>query len=514
MNFKKNKLYFLYILVFIALIYTRFSGLDWGLPYPMHPDERNIAVAIQGLSFSNLDPNFYAYGQFSIYLGFLVAKIFQFFDGDLNYLVSFSESILALRSISAAASVLSLFLLLKIGSFFNLKKYQKILLAFLYSFSIYSIQFAHFGTTESLLMLFYLVIIYYCFCLYKNNKTKYLFLKLGIVCGLSIATKISSIIFCFLPFGVVFYKAFCLKNQDKKILVKNIAIFIFAAAFFSIVFSPFNLIKFDEFYNSIRYESAVASGNVKVFYTRQFEDTVPIIFQFLYIFPYSLGFAHYFLFIIGFIFLPWKREFNLLRLAFLIYFIPTSFLYTKWTRFVAPILPICTLFAFLMLRKFNKLVILISCVIFLWFGISFLKIYQFADVRIQASEWINKNIKSGSRILSEDRNVVYTPLFGIDRYDVVDFNFYDLETNRYIRNQLQQNIITADYIIVPSRRIYANHKKNMYPQIAKYYEDLFSGKLGFKLIKTFDLGFSDEAAEETFTVFDHPVIRIYKKIKN
>ena len=29
----------------------------------------------------------------------------------------------------------------------------------------------------------------------------------------------------------------------------------------------------------------------------------------------------------------------------------------------------------------------------------------------------------------------------------------------------------------------------------------------------FDLGLNDEMAEETFSVFDHPVIRIFKKIK-
>ena len=51
---------------------------------------------------------------------------------------------------------------------------------------------------------------------------------------------------------------------------------------------------------------------------------------------------------------------------------------------------------------------------------------------------------------------------------------------------------------------------------------LFNGRLGFEKIKQFssypklsflrlNLEFPDEDAEETWSVFDHPVIRIFKK---
>ena len=48
----------------------------------------------------------------------------------------------------------------------------------------------------------------------------------------------------------------------------------------------------------------------------------------------------------------------------------------------------------------------------------------------------------------------------------------------------------------------------------EYYEKLFSGELGFSKVAEFSSGQNDEAAEETFTVFDHPVIRIFKKVKS
>ena len=53
----------------------------------------------------------------------------------------------------------------------------------------------------------------------------------------------------------------------------------------------------------------------------------------------------------------------------------------------------------------------------------------------------------------------------------------------------------------------------------EYYQDLFSGKLGFEKVKEFTLSPSifginipDQSADESFTVYDHPQILIYKKI--
>ena len=62
-----------------------------------------------------------------------------------------------------------------------------------------------------------------------------------------------------------------------------------------------------------------------------------------------------------------------------------------------------------------------------------------------------------------------------------------------------------------------------YPQLVEYYRKLFSGKLGFKKVAEFAsfpqielLGqqfvvFPDETAEESYSAFDHPVIRIYQR---
>ena len=113
-----------------------------------------------------------------------------------------------------------------------------------------------------------------------------------------------------------------------------------------------------------------------------------------------------------------------------------------------------------------------------------------------------------------------------------------------LQKELKEAVVLADYIFVPSRRVFYNHTcvgldgkitttrhsaekctylARTYPVLKQYYEDLFSGKSGFQKVAEFTsyprlelfgrtiLEFPDESAEETFTVFDHPVMRVYKR---
>lgn len=171
-------------------------------------------------------------------------------------------------------------------------------------------------------------------------------------------------------------------------------------------------------------------------------------------------------------------------------------------------------------------------------GIAYLSVYRNQDTRFAASEWIYNHIPPNSTILSETANVIDLPVlpphFGdssvfIPSYDVISFNFYDLDADSSLVLELNAALKKADYIVVPSRRIFADHTcvtpqksvapntakcrylQKTYPLVNEYYQKLFSGKLGYKEIKTFDPGLQDEYAEEAWTVFDHPTVRIYKK---
>lgn len=514
------------ILLIFFLIFTRFVDLSWGYPYFFHPDERNIAVSLEQLScdsISNLksclNPKFFAYGQFFIYLGY----IFSFTQKTL----SFFDVALILRSISAVFSVFTVLaglLIVRelIGNRIRIYQNKIILIAtaLVLIFSPSQIQFAHFGTTESILAFFYTALIYISI-LFIRNKIQSINYLIGssALLGLAVATKVSSMIFLIIPFITLFF-------TEKKDIKKKI-LYLIHISFFTIVlaifFSPHYLISSKEFLSSLSYESAVALGRVKVFYTRQFEMAIPIIFQFQKIFPYALGIPALIFFILSILYLPRTKENKFLILSFLAYFIPTAFIYTKWTRFMAPVMPLMIIIVLLFLvhlffvKTRNKLFGLIFfCITVLAIstpGAYFTQIYLNGDTRIKASEWIVNNIPSESVILSETANVVDIPVGNRkgNNYEVVSFNLYDIDEDELLYNNLLEEIERANYILVPSRRIFANHDKNKYSKLVNYYDDLFNNRLGFEKVAEFKI-LDDEMAEETFSVFDHPVVRIYKRI--
>ncbi len=525
-NGKTILIVIIWFLIIVLLFYTRFINLNWGLPYPMHPDERNMANTVQSLNcnikyqISNIkncfNPHFFAYGQLPLYLGYLLTWVFKGYRNFGSLVITLEEAVISLRMISAIASIINVFVLMKIVNLIS-KKNQSHYMILILIFSPFFIQFSHFGTTESLLMLFYSLIIYFSMRLIAR-RTTYEVVWLALVSGLAVATKVSSILFIIVPLTAILSS---LRSWDR---YKNLFKFGLLAGTFMIIFSPHNFINFQDFVGAMRYESDVALGRVLVFYTRQFVETVAIWFQLTKIFPYVLGWPLYIFGILGFLRLSWKDEkINLLRFAFLIYFIPSAFLYAKWSRFMAPVFPLMTVFAILFMqnfiiqlnRKFWIPAFAGMTLILIIPGISYLSVYQNPDVRFQASEWIYKNIPNNSYILSETANVVDIPIAnGSNNYNVISFNFYDLDESQELQSELKKHIEKADYIFVPSRRIFANHPKDKYPLLSNYYDKLFSGKLGFIKVAEFSSGLNDEKAEETWTVFDHPVIRIYKKVKS
>lgn len=189
-------------------------------------------------------------------------------------------------------------------------------------------------------------------------------------------------------------------------------------------------------------------------------------------------------------------------------------------------------------------------------------VYRQEHTRIQASKWIYANIPAepGPDIDITDgspgdsrlaRPVIANeswdeslplPVQGIDpsqRYTLLtmEVRWYDSENKRQM---FLENLDQVDYIILPSQRAIwsASRIPLTYPMTMKYYQALFSGQLGFDLVATFtsplkigplyisDVGgridwdrtphlplFNDNvfAAEEAFSVYDHPPVWIFNK---
>ncbi|KKS97739.1 MAG: hypothetical protein UV73_C0005G0016 [Candidatus Gottesmanbacteria bacterium GW2011_GWA2_43_14] len=588
----KKKIDITLVLILSIAFLLRFYKLNHDAPYFFNPDERNMASAVtrfvvptdinrlfpclyseflgRGIKTTqadcSLNPHFFAYGQFPLYLAFtsdiLIKTPLSLLQGTpmMTLSTDFAAAVFWLRFWSAAASLGTVFLVYRLAIVLSLPAATSAILA---AFLPGLIQSAHFGTTESLLTFFFTASLFLSIKLFNTltsparhfitlNKNASL---LGLVTGIAAGSKLTGI-FLLLPpyFALLTYSLQPLRKfrsgkwRTLKIqkLVKNIPPAAALAAFittttvlFFILSSPYNLIESRDFHSAVfGYEKDVAMGRYEAFYTRQFIDSQPFIFQINKVFPYSLGWPVFLLGTGGILLAFFKRKnfgFAVLLFSFFIYVIPNSLLFVKWTRFMTPVLPFFALLSALSLDRIKKylpkLYILLLVLSFLP-GIAFMSIYRRKDTRVAASEWIYGNIPAGSYVLSETANVIDIPL-GMPQTmpanyqsTVISFDFYHLEERPELLSQLTAHLSRADYIFIPSRRIYKNFLPHpeKFPLASRYYELLFSGQLGFSLVSKFasfptlgpaplSLQFPDEEAEETFTVFDHPVIRIYRKTR-
>jgi hypothetical protein len=482
MSFKR------WVWTFICLIFaTRFLFLNWGNQNYFHPDENNMATAVSRLSLLDLNPHFFAYGQFPLYLTFF--SLYPFV-GDQP---PFALSVLILRFWSAIFSSLALYYFYKIGG-------PIFLLLLIFSPGL--IQIAHFGTTESILLAVFAANLYYLLKIWSKPQLKY-FLFAAIFSAIGIGSKVTSLFFIWPIFLVGLYR----RRYLDTLIFSSLTLLLF------FLFSPHNWISFNDFISAFNYESAVAGGSLEVFYTRQFLGKTNYLFQLTNIFPYVSGLPVFIFSIFGLVkFIKDKKNIsvNIILIPSLVYFIYFGGLFVKWTRFMSPIFfifPLLASYFLISLKKYQKLFIFICCLP----GLIFFLNYFLPDTRTQATNWINQNIKN-STIITESGNVTDLSIFN---NNLINFDFYDLDFNDANRQKLISNISQSDYILVPSRRIFKNQTKPLFPVSGNYYQALFNGQLGFileKEFKPFEI-MTSENAEETFTVFDRPTLRLYKKIR-
>ncbi len=531
MKIKNLKLKIVLLLIILIGAFFRFYKLDWGDGLYTHPDEYHIATSVSQLSFpTQMHPHFFSYGTVTIYLIYFTEQLFQFVNSHYSLFI-IHNSFLIGRFYSAFFSTLTIVIIYYISRFFFSDRFS-LFPTTLVALTPGLIQQAHFSTPESTLTFFLFCCLLLILLFVKTKKTYAIFLS-AMFLGLALGVKISSLVLISPLLTSIIFTHFKKPLKIIKILLGVISIALLTFA----IGAPFVFLDFPAFLGNVRYEGGLAIGTIPVFYTRQFINTIPVVFQLTNILPYALGPFFLFASIEGFfvfmyIFLK-KRQIQIcmLLLTFLSLFISNAFLFAKWTRFIAPTFPFFALFAalfvFAIARKNTFLYSLFISVVLLptmlW-TLAFFTMYTKPDVRITASDWLVAHLPPHSTVLVEGGNTVDLPLSG--DYKKTSLNFYSLEDNFLERDKIINTLYTSDYFLVQSRRVFYNHQKarSQFPKTANFYDALFAGKLGFVQIKEFHqypelsfgpaswrIEFPDEEAEETWSVFDHPVIRIFKK---
>ncbi|MEI7553986.1 DUF2298 domain-containing protein [Candidatus Chlorohelix sp.] len=315
---------------------------------------------------------------------------------------------------------------------------------------------------------------------------------------------------------------------------------------------PYAFLDFTTWFDRVVAENGMARGISDYPYTRQYVGTIPFLYQFgnwvQWGLSIPLGVLAAAALAYGLYHAVWFRlKAEILLYCWLVPYMLVTFTgEAKFNRYLLPITPVALVLAARLLvslyllaqnsntatlyklRKF--LVVGLGVFIIGWglvWAISFSQIYGQEHSRITASEWIYQNIPEGARLSGEawDESLpVSLPNQAKyrEQYQYTDWNSYEDRPNDEIAQYWADKLSNTDYIILSSNRLYATIPKLpwRYPVTTQLYEMLFNGDLGFQLAKEVSnyptvplVGWqiNDDTADESFSVYDHPKVYIFKK---
>jgi len=505
-------------LVFILLIggFFRFYHVNWDNFGAFHPDERNISWAVTRIHFfREMDPKFFAYGGLPIYLYRAIGEGAVFFTKNPVWLYDWGHIAVVGRYVSATLSTISIFLIFLVGSSY-FSPSVGYLSAFLLAFSPWAIREAHFETTETMLVFFLLLLLYFA----KKKKI----VLLGIIWGLAMAAKTTALLFGVIPLLALG------KKIHKTFFVGLIALVVFFS------FSPYTILNYKSFRESMTYETGVALGRFTVPYTLQFLHTTPYVYQLTTMLWQAgplviIGLAGLIAMLIAIMpdlirhpldsRLRGNDNYKIVFLIFpLIYFSWQGMWFAKFARYNVPFLPFLTIAAAWLSIKLGKPFAVIICIITAFWGIANFTIYLRPQTKVTATNWILKNISPSAMIYTEHWNDgLPLDVPNASSYHRELLNVYDDPDDDTKRTYLTDKLVAGDYIILSTRRIWGTMPRltERYPVTSVFYTKLLRGDLGYKEVATFTsypqlfgIEINDDSAEESVSVFDHPTVRIFQ----
>ncbi len=551
---RKHKILLCLGLIIATGFYLRSLNSNWDNGYYFHPDERALIMFALPLEKptswdklispeSELNPHFFAYGSFPIYLLKGVSELAKFYDPQLGEYGSIHLVGRFLSALFDTATIALVFLLARrlfspaVGLFS----------AFCYSVSVLPIQLSHSYAVDTLLTFFLLLSLYFALELIDKTRIRNA-IFVGIFFGTCIAIKISALIF--LP--VLIFSFLYLLTHIRHARVSFLFLITITCSVLTVFFlQPYSFIDFVEFKKQTLQQTSMSYNPFIFPYTLQYVGKIPYLYELRNISLWGLGLPIAIASLAGIAILT-RQVFrmgkvkNILLLGVLLYFWLYILFFGKaavgFMRYMLPIYPIFAIAAgFVLARIYSfatkklkkkyihkKLTLVFLVFILLIYPLSFIQIYLKPNTRIQASDWIVKNIPRGSTLAVEhwdDSLPVYNGQF----YYHFSLPLYDPDTDEKWEN-MDRMLDQSQYIIIASNRLYAPLQRltdctrlpsyRCYPRTASYYKKLFSGELGFRKIKEFsshpiipftNIEINDISADENFTSFDHPTIMVFKK---
>jgi hypothetical protein len=563
-------------LLCICGLLLRLYGINWDQGDSFHPDERQILFRVTALRWptslaqfldptkSPLNPHFFAYGSFPLYLLALVGAILRY---DFASPTTFVNLQFIGRVISALFDAGTILLTAWLGlrltqdelpgrrSGWNIALFAAALVVF----TPLQLQLSHFYTVDTVLLFFVMLTILACVALVDSETPMRWALIAGLASGLALGTKVSAA-----PLAVPLLVAVGLRWYKRRSFLSAISLLILVITISLLVFllvEPYALLDFSNFCSLTMHESDIAHGIFDVPYTRQFAGTVPYLYEGQNMLLWGMGIALGCSAAVALLWFIWRAikgniDSWLVVLSWiLIYSVIVGSFYTKYMRYMLLVYPLLALMAavgvialvqrllwsgqgFLQPQTHKRMLSLLAACLpvivlggTIFQGLALLNVYSQPNTRIQASLWMYHHLPAGSVVTYEQWD---DPLpVSVDGYDPSMFiqaqyntapgqsatglPLYDDDTLQKAE-LLAKLLSTVNAITMATDRLDKSIPRlpQRYPLTNHYYQLLFSGQLGFRLAAQFDdyphlfgIRINDRSADESYSVFDHPTCRIF-----
>ncbi len=465
-------------IAFAALL-LRLYGINWDANNHLHPDEREIIFRAMCLNFpgqprdptcgpaftgpgwlfsinSPLNPHFFAYGSFPLYLLAAVAHGLAwltslthgaFHPSDGGAFDDYNHFALVGRALSALFDTGSVI----VGGLIARRlagRWAGVLAAAFIAVIPFNVQVSHFYAVDTPTVFFILLTIWACVAIAqyatriadepvtgrRATRQSWALWALGALAGAAFALAFASKISAAPLLAPIFFAAILVwRRKGFEYALLMIAGAGFAAMITFLVTSPYAIIDWKDFYSQISEQTALSQGKLDYPYVRQFAGTIPFVYQIQQMLLYDMGLPLGLLGLGGFawalsrLWRRWDDNWGILIVWIVPYFAIIGDAYTKFTRYMLPVfapLAICGAGAVVALatwgmghapriwRHWNispgawarALAVGLATVALLGAGLEALAIdnlYSAPNTRVQASQWIYNHVPAHSILTSE-----------------------------------------------------------------------------------------------------------------
>jgi len=271
----------------------RLYGLNWDQGNSFQPDERQIMFHVTALAWPNslaqfldpvnspLNPHFFAYGSFPLYLLATLGNILTRFSPTLG---TFANLTLVGRVLNAAFDSGTILLtgwlgLLLAGDHTAERRRAwtlALLAAALVAFTPLQLQLSHFYAVDTMLLFFVTLTLLACVALVDTDAPVRWSLVAGLGYGLALATKFSAA-----PLVVPLFVA-CILRWRRRDLFAALGSLFSALATTGLIFliaMPYALLDLANFRQQVAEQGDLARGLLDLPYVRQFAGTTPYLYE-------------------------------------------------------------------------------------------------------------------------------------------------------------------------------------------------------------------------------------------